>query len=58
MKPVAAVLATLCFCLVASLSAFSETVDPIIIVFYEEGCPGCEKMDELLAHKEEEIMEV
>ena len=48
MKPVAAVLATLCFCLVASLPAFSETSDPIIVVFYEEGCPSCEEMDELL----------
>ena len=49
MKSVAAVIATLCVCLVASFSAISETSDPIIIVFYEEGCPSCEDMDELLA---------
>ncbi len=48
MKSVAAVLATLCLCLVASLSVFSDTSDPIIIVFYEEGCPSCEEMEELL----------
>ena len=49
MKSVAAVIATLCICLVASCSAISETSDPIIIVFYEGGCPSCEDMDELLA---------
>ena len=49
MKSVTAAIATLCICLVASFSAISETSDPIIIVFYEEGCPGCEDMDELLA---------
>ncbi len=49
MKSVAAVIATLGVCLVASFSAISETSDPIIIVFYEEGCPSCEDMDELLA---------
>jgi len=49
MKSVTAVIATLCICLVASFSTISETSDPIIIVFYEEGCPSCEDMDELLA---------
>jgi len=49
MKSVTVVIATLCICLVASFSTISETSDPIIIVFYEEGCPSCEDMDELLA---------
>ena len=26
----------------------SETVEPTIVVFYEEGCPDCIRMDELL----------
>ena len=49
MKPAAAVLATLCICFVVSILAVSDTSDPMIIVFYEEGCPSCEEMDELLA---------
>jgi thiol-disulfide isomerase/thioredoxin len=48
MKSVAAVLATLCFCLVASLPAFSETSDPIIVVFYQEGCNSCDQLDQFL----------
>jgi thiol-disulfide isomerase/thioredoxin len=48
MKAATGVLATLCICLVASILAVSDTSDPMIIVFYEEGCPSCEEMDELL----------
>ena len=48
MKPTP-VLAMLCICLVASIAAVSDSSDPMIIVFYEEGCPSCEEMDELLA---------
>ena len=49
MKSVPAVIATLCICLVASIPAISDVSDPTIIVFYEEGCPSCEEMEELLA---------
>ena len=48
MRPLATVLVMLCFCLVTSFLACSQTPEPIIIVFYEEGCPSCEEMDELL----------
>ena len=41
-------MATLCICLVASIPAISDASDPTIIVFYEEGCPSCEEMEELL----------
>ena len=49
MKSLAALLAILCICLVASLVVVSAPEDPILVVFYEEGCPSCEEMDELLA---------
>lgn len=48
MRLVTAVLATLCICLVASIAAISDASDPIIIAFYEDGCPSCEEMEELL----------
>ena len=48
MKSVTAVIVTLCICLVASIPAISDASDPIIIVFYEEACPSCEEMEELL----------
>ena len=41
-------MATLCICLVAAIPAISDASDPTIIVFYEEGCPSCEEMEELL----------
>jgi len=41
-------IATLCLLLLSSASATSATPDPIIVVFYEEGCPGCVEMEELL----------
>jgi thiol-disulfide isomerase/thioredoxin len=41
-------------CLIASVSAFGSTADPIVIVFYEEGCSDCIEMDELLAGMMEE----
>ena len=49
MKSVMAILAALCVCLIASVVVISAPEDPIIVVFYEEGCPSCEEMDELLA---------
>ena len=48
MKSVTAVMATLCICLVATIPAISAASDSIIIVFYEDGCPSCEEMEELL----------
>ena len=48
MKSVTVVMAALCICLVASVPAISDASDPIIIVFYEDGCPSCEEMEELL----------
>ena len=41
-------MATLCICLVACIPAISDASDPIVIVFYEDGCPSCEEMEELL----------
>ena len=49
MKSSATLLAIVCICLVASLVVVSAPEDPILVVFYEEGCPSCEEMDELLA---------
>lgn len=49
MKSVVAILTTLCIFLVASLAVVSAPTDPIIVVFYEDGCASCEEMDELLA---------
>lgn len=48
MKLATTMMAMLCMCLVSSISAVSDTSDPIIVVFYEEGCPGCVEMEELL----------
>ncbi|MFC2079014.1 hypothetical protein ACFLSZ_03440 [Candidatus Bipolaricaulota bacterium] len=42
--------ALLLICGVAtSMHSYAADSDPIIIVFYEEGCPSCEQMEELLA---------
>ena len=49
MKSLVALLAILCICLIASFIVVSAPADPILVVFYEEGCPSCEEMDELLA---------
>lgn len=49
MKSVAAILTIVCIFLVASIAVVSAPADPILVVFYEEGCPNCEEMDELLA---------
>lgn len=49
MKSVVAIPAILCICLIASLVVVSAPADPILVVFYEDGCPSCEEMDELLA---------
>ena len=49
MKSVVVILATLCICLIASLVVVAAPEDPIIVVFYEDGCPSCDEMDELLA---------
>ena len=38
----------LLLCLAASVTAVSDTTDPMIVVFYEEGCPSCVEMEELL----------
>ena len=48
MKLATTMMAMLCMCLVTSISAVSDTSDPIIVVFYEEGCPDCVEMEELL----------
>ena len=49
------VLAAVVFLLVIALGALSQVqtesviVEPAIVVFYEEGCPGCELMEGFLA---------
>lgn len=48
MKPVAIALFLLVSCLVFTSPSVSATADSVIIVFYEEGCPACEEMEELL----------
>jgi thiol-disulfide isomerase/thioredoxin len=48
MKAPAAILTSLWFLLLASVAVFSAQADPILVVFYEEGCSSCEEMDELL----------
>ena len=57
MKSVAALLVTLGLLLIASLVVFSEIANPIIVVFYEEGCPSCEEMDDLLTGMTIEVPE-
>jgi len=42
-------LAVLCIALAPSVVAISTPADPIAVVFYEDGCPSCEEMEELLA---------
>ncbi len=39
----------LSICMFAAGLAYAADTDPIIIVFYEDGCPSCEEMDALLA---------
>jgi len=48
MKTVATMIGALLLCLAASVTAVSDTADPMIVVFYEEGCPSCVEMEELL----------
>jgi len=38
----------LCICITATMQVYAADSEPIIIVFYEEGCPSCEEMEELL----------
>lgn len=48
MKKILAMSVMLSVCLVAAITGVSDTADPLIIVFYEEGCPSCEQMEEFL----------
>ena len=48
MKALTASLMALCILLLLPLVVFSAPADPILVVFYEEGCPSCEELDELL----------
>ena len=49
MKPILVVIVGLCVCCAQAVCAGASSTDPIVIVFYEEGCPGCMDMEELLA---------
>lgn len=48
MKVLAALLAATLSVLLISTAGISAPPDPIVIVFYEDGCPSCVEMDELL----------
>lgn len=48
MRSTFAVVFALSICLLAAGLAHAADSDPIIIAFYEEGCPSCEEMEELL----------
>lgn len=49
MKSAIAVAVLLCICILTTGPGYATDSDPMIIVFYEEGCPSCAEMDELLA---------
>jgi len=42
------ILSALCLTAVSTFAAVSAPPDPLIIVFYEEGCSSCAEMDDLL----------
>lgn len=44
-----AAIAALGIVLLTFVTAVAATPEPLIVVFYEEGCNSCEEMDELLA---------
>jgi len=44
----ALVLAALWLCIVVAVTAFAADDEPWIVVFYEEGCPSCAQIEELL----------
>ena len=48
MKSKVAAVVCLCICITVTMQVYAADSEPIIIVFYEEGCPSCEEMDELL----------
>jgi thiol-disulfide isomerase/thioredoxin len=43
-----AALALLCLLLLSFVPSGFAATDPLVVVFYEEGCPSCLEMDELL----------
>jgi len=49
MKSAIAAAVLLCICMLAAGPGYAADSDTLIIVFYEEGCPSCAEMDELLA---------
>ena len=48
MKVLATLLAAALCIFLLPTAVVSAPSDPIVIVFYEDGCPSCEEMDELL----------
>jgi hypothetical protein len=40
--------ACLAWCLLGALCGHAASSDPLVVVFYEEGCPSCEEMEQLL----------
>ncbi|MFC2095917.1 hypothetical protein ACFLSW_05730 [Candidatus Bipolaricaulota bacterium] len=49
MKRATLVSVLLSICILAAGLAHAADTEPIIIVFYEEGCPSCEEMDAFIA---------
>jgi thiol-disulfide isomerase/thioredoxin len=48
MRVLATLLAVALCVFLLPTAVVSAPLDPIVIVFYEDGCPSCEEMDELL----------